>query len=87
MSRTDLVRDELAAVEILLDGQTQAGPPCDVIAQQLTGRDVRDAEVRGDQRALSALACHPPAPGGATISTRILTSSPHHLARRPLGRY
>jgi hypothetical protein len=28
-----------------------------------------------------------PAPGGAIISTRILVSSPHHLARRPAGRY
>jgi len=28
-----------------------------------------------------------PAPGGAIISTRILISSPHHLARCPPGRY
>src|SRR6266566_2975574 len=32
------------------------GPPRDVIAQQFAGRDVRDVEVRGDQRALSPLA-------------------------------
>src|SRR5262249_59104849 len=52
----DLVGDEFAAVEIPLDGQAQAGPPRHVIAQQFTGRDAGDAEVRGDQRALSPLA-------------------------------
>ena len=57
----------------------RAGPPRDVIAQQLAGRDVRDAEVR-DQRALSPLARargrdhqypHHSSPGG------------HHPARLP----
>jgi len=52
----DLVGNEFAAVQISLNGQAQTGPPRDVIAQQFTGRDVRDVEVRGDQRALSPLA-------------------------------
>ena len=39
-----------------LDGLAEYGPPRDVIAQQFTGRYVRDTEVRGDQRALSPLA-------------------------------
>src|SRR5262249_23190055 len=50
------IGNEFAAVQILLDGQTLAGPPRHVIAQQFTGRDVGDAEVRGDQCALSPLA-------------------------------
>ena len=62
-----LIGNEFAAVQIRLDGLAERGPPRDVIAQQFTGRDVRDVEVRGDQRALSPL----PAPGGAIISTRI----------------
>ena len=52
----NLVGHELAAVQIRLDGLAERGPPRDVIAQQLAGRDVRDVEVRGDQRALSPLA-------------------------------
>ena len=52
----DLVGHELAAVERGLDSQAERGPPRHVIAQQLAGRDVRDVEVRGDQRALSPLA-------------------------------
>ena len=55
MSRTTWWH-EFAAVQIRLDGLAERGLPRDVIAQQLTGRDVRDAEVRGDQRALSPLA-------------------------------
>jgi hypothetical protein len=53
----NLVGHEFAAVQIRLDGLAERGPPRNVIAQQLTGRDVRDVEVRGDQRALSPLAC------------------------------
>ena len=52
----DLVGNEFAAVEIRLDGPAETGPPRDVIAQQLTSADVRNAEMRGDQRALSPLA-------------------------------
>jgi hypothetical protein len=52
----DLVGHQFAAVEIRLDGPAQGGLSRHVIAQQLTGRDVRDVEVRGDQRALSPLA-------------------------------
>ena len=52
----DLVRDEVAAIEKPLDGQTQAGPPRHMITQQLTRRDVGNAEMRGDQRTLRALA-------------------------------
>src|ERR1700759_4758609 len=37
--------------------------------------------------AISAPCVPLPAPGGAIISTRILISSPHHLARRPPGRH
>jgi DNA-binding XRE family transcriptional regulator len=40
-----------AVVQHLPDGLAEHGPPRDMIAQELTGRDVRDTEVRGDQRA------------------------------------
>ena len=52
----DLVGHEFAAIQVRLDGLAERGPPRDVIAQQLAGRDVRDVEVRGDQRTLSPLA-------------------------------
>src|SRR5258708_37816964 len=52
----DLVGHEFTAIEILLNGQAQSGPPRHVIAQEFTGRDVVDVEVRGDQCALSPLA-------------------------------
>src|SRR5262249_30004938 len=39
-----------------LNRPAQIGLPRYVIAQQLTGRDVGDVEMRGDQRALSSLA-------------------------------
>ena len=52
----DLVGHQFAAVQIRLDGLAERGPPRHVIAQQFTGRDVRDVEVRGDQRALSPFA-------------------------------
>ena len=76
----DLVGHELAAVKILLDGQAERGAPRHVIAQQFTGRDVGDVEVRGDQRALVPL----PAPGGAIISTRMLI--PFHVIIPRAGR-
>jgi hypothetical protein len=39
----DLVGNEFAAIEIRLNGQAETGPPRDVIAQQVTSRDVGNA--------------------------------------------
>ena len=66
----NLVEHEFAAVQVRLDGLAERDPPRDVIAQQLAGRDVRDVEVRGDQRALSPL----PAPGGRSSVLTLLIS-------------
>ena len=52
----DLVRHELAAVEIGLNGLAESRPPRYVVAQQFAGRNVGYAEVRRDQSALSPLA-------------------------------
>ena len=67
----DLVGHEFAAVEILLDGQAERGPPRHVIAQQFTGRDMGMPK----WAAISAPCVPLPAPGGATISTRIILTS------------
>jgi hypothetical protein len=53
----DLVRDQLAPVEIFLDCRTDRSPPGDVLAEQIAGGDVRHVEVRGDQRTLGSLSC------------------------------
>jgi hypothetical protein len=53
---SDLAGHEFAAVEILLNGPAESGPPRHMIAQQVAGREVGDAEARGDQCALSSLA-------------------------------
>jgi len=51
----DLVGNEFAPVEILLNGNAEGSPPRHVIAEQFTGCDVRYVEMRGDQCALGSL--------------------------------
>jgi hypothetical protein len=52
----DLVGHQLAAVQPFLNGTAQRRAPRHVVPQQVTGGDVRDVEVGGDQRALGAFA-------------------------------
>jgi len=85
ISRTDLVGHEFAAVEILLDGLAESGPPRDVIAQQFTGRDVGDVEVRGDQSALSPFA-RTRGRDHQHSHTHLLTSSSRAPAARSIPR-
>jgi len=51
----DPVRDQLALVQEPLDLLPKVGLASDMGAQQVTGRDVRDTKVLGDQPALGAL--------------------------------
>ena len=52
----DLIGHEFAAIEVFLNGLAENGPSRHMIAQQFTRRDVRYAEMRGDQCALGPFA-------------------------------
>ena len=81
----DLVRYQLTAVEMLLNGSAQLRLPRYVVAEQIARRNVGGVEVG----AISAPCLPLPAPGGAIMSTRMVSSRPppdrDHAAGRRLG--